>query len=113
MEDGLVIIKTSELSELLGEIKSVREEVKQLREQEESLKAYSIQQTADLLNLHYNSVRKLVLSRKLFAKFLEGERGKCTIPAYAIKEYLHKQEERIKQRHQTKNTLTEFKHVQK
>jgi hypothetical protein len=111
--EGVALIKTSELTELLNEIKSVKEEVKRLREQEENLKAYSIQQTADLLSLHYNSVRKLVLSRKLFAKFLEGESGKCTIPAWAIKEYLHKQEERKKQMQKSKTTLKEFKDIQK
>jgi hypothetical protein len=86
--EGIALIKTSELNELLSEIKAVKEEVKQLRESEEMLKAYSIQQAADLLNLHYTSVRKLILQGKLFAKPLDGDSGKRSVPAWAIREYL-------------------------
>ena len=89
--DGLILVKATDLTELLNEIKSVKQEIQLLRDREEELKAYSIQQAADLLNLHYNSVRKLVVRKKLFAKYLDGENGKCTIPAWAIREYLNKE----------------------
>ena len=86
--EGLVLLKTSDLGELLIEIKAVKDELRQLREKEENLKAYSIQEAADLIGLHYSSVRKLVLKKKLHGVYLGGESGKCTIPAWSIKEYL-------------------------
>jgi hypothetical protein len=86
--EEIAIVKVSELNELMQEIKSVKKEIKDFKESEENLKAYSIQQAADLLNLHYGSVRKLILQKKLFAKYLDGDSGKCSVPAWAIKEYL-------------------------
>ena len=92
--EGIVIVKVSELNGLLNEIKSVKENIKQLMEQEENLKAYSIHQAAELLNLHYTTVRKLILQKKLFAKYLDGDSGKCSIPSWAIKEYLQNHSEK-------------------
>ena len=92
--EEIAIVKISELIELLDEIKGIKKEIRELRDNEESLKAYSIQQTADLMNLHYTTVRKLILTKKLHAKYLEGNSGKCSIPAWAIKEYFQKQNER-------------------
>jgi len=95
--EGIVIVKVSELNGLLNEIKAVKDEtktikddVKAMRESEEKLKAYSIQKAADLLSLHYTTVRKLILQKKLFAKYLDGDSGKCSVPAWAIKDYLEK-----------------------
>jgi len=95
--EGIVIVKVSELNGLFDEIKSVKKEIKEMRESEENLKAYSIQQAADLMNLHYTTVRKLILQKKLHAKYLDGDTGKCSIPAWAIKEYLQKQNEKVQQ----------------
>ena len=92
--EGIAIVKVSELNGLLDEIKDVKKELRELRDSEENLKAYTIQQTADLLNLHYNSVRKLILQKKIFVKYLDGNNGKCSIPAWALKEYLQKQNEK-------------------
>lgn len=86
--EGLVLLKTSDLGEILLEIKAVKEELRQFREKEENLKAYTIQQAADLIGLHYNSVRKLILNKRLHSVYLDGESGKCSIPAWSIKEYL-------------------------
>lgn len=81
-------VKVSDLTNFFDQISLLRSDIKQLRENEEQLKAFSIQQTAEMLNLHYNSVRKLIIKGKLFAKYLEGKTGKCIVPMWAIKEYL-------------------------
>ena len=91
--EGIALVKISELTGLLDEIKSIKQEMKTFCEREENLKAYSIQQAADLLNLHYSSVRKLILQKKLYAKYLDGDHGKCSIPAWAITNYLKKESE--------------------
>ena len=61
-------VKVSDLTNLFDQFSYLRSEIKQLKESEEQLKAFSIQQTAKMLNLHYNSVRKLIINHKLFAK---------------------------------------------
>jgi len=86
------IVKVSDLTNLFDQLSLMRSEITQLKESEEQLKAFSIQQTANLLSLHYNSVRKLILKGKLFAKYLDGDTGKCIVPMWAIKEYLHEKE---------------------
>ncbi|HRD39398.1 MAG TPA: hypothetical protein PLC65_12260 [Bacteroidia bacterium] len=86
--DGLSAVKISDLTELFKQISDLRSELKQLKESEEEIKAYSIEQTAKLLNLHYNSVRKLIIHKKLFAKYLDGVSGKTIVPYWAIREYL-------------------------
>jgi hypothetical protein len=86
-------VKLSDLTNLIKEFSHLRTEIKQLRESEEQLKAFSIQQTAKMLNLHYNSVRKLIIRHKLFAKYLDGDTGKCIVPLWAIKEYLEIKEQ--------------------
>lgn len=86
--EGLTAVKISDLTELFNQLSYLRSEVKQLKESEEQIKAYSIEQTAKMLNLHYNSVRKLIIHKKLFAKYLDGLSGKTIVPYWAIKEYL-------------------------
>ena len=85
-------VKVTDLTNFFDQLFLLRSEIKQLRESEEQLKAFSIQQTAKMLNLHYNSVRKLILKGKLFAKYLDGETGKCIVPMWAIKNYLQEKE---------------------
>lgn len=85
-------VKVSDLTNFFDQLFQLRSEIKQLRESEEQIKAFSIQQTAKMLNLHYNSVRKLILKGKLFAKYLDGDSGKCIVPMWAIKEYLEVKE---------------------
>ena len=88
MED-ISVVKLSDLTKLIEQVFGLKEEVNKLRQQHD-LKAYSIQETAELLSLHYNSIRKLIVMNKLEAKYLKGESGKCIIPAWSIKEYLKK-----------------------
>jgi len=90
--EGITTVKISDLTELFKELSEMRSELKQLKESEDEAKAYTIQQTADLLNLHYCSVRKLVIKGKLFSKFLDGVSGKCIIPLWAIKAWLKSKE---------------------
>lgn len=85
-------VKVSDLTNFFDQLFQLRSEIKQLRESEEQIKAFSIQQTAKMLNLHYNSVRKLIIKGKLFAKYLDGDSGKCIVPMWAIKEYLEVKE---------------------
>ena len=92
--EEIAIVKVSELTGLLDEIKGVKKELRELKEKEQNLKAYSIQQAADLMNLNYHTVRKLILTKKLHARYLDGDSGKCSVPAWAIKEYLQKQNEK-------------------
>lgn len=86
--EGITTVKISDLTELFNQLSLLRSEVKQLKESEDEAKAFTLQQTADLLNLHYSSVRKLVIKGRLFSKHLEGDSGKCIIPLWAIKAYL-------------------------
>lgn len=85
-------VKVSDLKELFQEITALRFEIKQLQNNEDQAKAFSVQQTAEMLSLHYNSVRKLIIKQKLFAKFLDGDSGKTIIPLWSIKEYLKSKE---------------------
>ncbi|MDP1801194.1 MAG: hypothetical protein Q8L81_07580 [Bacteroidota bacterium] len=91
MED-VITVKVSDLTELFKQLSQIRAEIKQLKERDEEVKAFSIQQAATMLSLHYNSVRKLIIRKKLFAKFLDGESGKTIIPFWSIKSYLNSKE---------------------
>ncbi len=91
-------VKVSDLTSLFDQLSFLRTEVQQLKESEEQLKAFSIQQTAKMLSLHYNSVRKLIIKGKLFAKYLDGDTGKCIVPMWAIKNYLIEKEEVLTQK---------------
>lgn len=86
--EGLTAVKVSDLTELFNQLSDLRSELKRLKESEEEIKAYSIEQTAKMLNLHYNSVRKLIIHKKLFAKYLDGLSGKTIVPYWSIKAYL-------------------------
>lgn len=86
------LVKVSDLTNFFDQLFQLRSEIKQLKESEEQIKAFSIQQTAKMLNLHYNSVRKLIINGKLFAKYLDGDSGKCIVPMWAIKNYLEVKE---------------------
>jgi len=90
--ESLITVSVTEVKELFQQLSEIRNEIKQLKEKEEQIKAFSIQQVADLLSLHYNSVRKLISKKKLFAKFLDGESGKTIIPYWSVKEYLKSKE---------------------
>jgi hypothetical protein len=90
--ESTIVVKVSDLTELFNQLSLMRSELKQLKESEEEAKAFSIQHAAKLLDLHYNSVRKLVISKKLFSKYLDGDSGKCIIPFWSIKAYLKSKE---------------------
>ena len=60
----LAVVKITDLKSFLSELKALKVEVKELREQE-NLKSYSVQETADKLGMSYNSVRKLIQENKL------------------------------------------------
>jgi DNA-directed RNA polymerase specialized sigma24 family protein len=87
--EQIAVVKVVDLRSVLNELKSIRSEVKQLKEQED-LKSYSVQQTANKIGVSYNTVRKLIKEGKLYAKYVDevNAKGKCTIPAWSIKEYL-------------------------
>ncbi len=87
------VVKVSDLTNIMEQLSLLRTDIKQLKESEDELKAFSIQQTAKLLNLHYNSVRKLIIKGKLIGKYLEGDTGKCVIPLISIKNYLKEKNE--------------------
>ena len=86
--ENLVLVKASDLDEIKDLITCLRNELQQLKENEEQKMAYGIQQTAEILDLHYNSVRNQIKQGKLFAKYLDGESGKCIVLFWAIKDYL-------------------------
>jgi len=86
--EGLAVVKISDLEEILNEIKTLRNEVKELRENEENTKAYSLEEAAQRLHLNYNTIRRLVLKKKIYAKYLNETHGKCVIPLWALKQYL-------------------------
>jgi len=89
--EGLTTVKISDLEEIFNEIKTLRKEIKELKENEESTIAYSLEQAAQRLNLNYNSIRRLVIKKKIYAKYLNETHGKCVIPFWALKEYLAQQ----------------------
>jgi len=86
--EGLVTIKASDLTKLFEEVSLLRGELKELKENEDNSKAYTIQQTADLINVCYNTVRKLIAKGNLFAKYPGETCAKAIIPLWSIKSYL-------------------------
>jgi excisionase family DNA binding protein len=86
--EGLATVKVSDLTEIMKKLTILESEVKLSRQLDEEVKAYSIDQAAGLLNVSYNTVRKLIHTKKIFAKYLCGNYGKCIIPYYALKDYL-------------------------
>jgi len=90
--EGIITIKASDLSRLFEEIALLRSEVKEVKEQEENTKAYTIQQTADLIQVCYNTVRKLIHKKELFAKYPGETYSKAIIPLWSIKAYLKSKE---------------------
>lgn len=86
--DGITTVKVSDLTEIMNQLSLMRSEIKQLRESEDEAKAFSIQKTAEMLDLHHNSIRRLIHKGKLFAKYLDGMSGKCIIPLSSIKAFL-------------------------
>jgi excisionase family DNA binding protein len=90
--EGITTVKISDLEAIHQSNLDLLNEIRQLKQIEEDAKAYTIKQAADLLNVHYCSVRKLVIKGKLFAKYLEGINGKCIIPLWSIKTYLKSKE---------------------
>jgi excisionase family DNA binding protein len=95
--EGLVLVKVSELNAILEEIKLLRQEFDAFRKNEDELQCYSIQEAAKLLSLHYCTVRELVLRNKLHSKNAgTNKKGRYVIPAWAIREYLQRKNERIK-----------------
>ncbi len=91
--EGLVAVKISDLTEIIKKLTTLESELKLSRQLDEQAKAYSIDQAAELLNVSYNTVRKLIHTKKLFAKYLCGTYGKCIIPYSAIKSYLSSKED--------------------
>lgn len=85
--EGLSIIKTTELTALIQLVTDLKETVKQL-EEKEYLKAYSIQEIADNLGVDYGTVRKWIIQKKLHAIYVNGNKGRCVIPAWSVKAYL-------------------------
>ncbi|MCX6180985.1 MAG: helix-turn-helix domain-containing protein [Bacteroidetes bacterium] len=87
--DGLVLVKISELSDVLREVKTIRQKIEHLQS-EKDMRTYTVQQAAEMLNFSYNTVRKLIRERKLVPKYADDKRkkGKCSIPAWSIKQYL-------------------------
>ena len=90
--EGITTIKVSDLEALFKLNSELLSEIKQLKQIEEDAKAYTIQQTADMLNVHYCTIRKMVIKGKLFSKYIDGTSGKCIIPLWAIKAFLKSKE---------------------
>ena len=85
-------VKVSDLENLFNLNNQLLSEIRQLRQIEDEAKAYSIQKTADMLDLHYTTVRNFVKKGLLFAKYVDGTHGKCIIPLWSIKAYLKSKE---------------------
>lgn len=90
--EGITTVKVSDLETLFSQNAQLLAEIKQLKEIEEEAKAYTIQQTADMLNVHHCTIRKFIREKKLFAKYIDGTTGKCMIPLWSIKAYLKSKE---------------------
>ena len=86
--EGLITVKVSDVEEIFRQLEALRKELKQIREREESTISYSLEQAAQKLNLNYNTIRRLVVKKKIYAKYLNETHGKCVIPFWALKEYL-------------------------
>ena len=88
----LTVVKASDLTNLFQQISELRSEIKALRTANEDIQAFTIEETAKKIGLHYNSVRKLIIRGDLFAKYLHGDSGKCIVPFWSIKNYLQSKE---------------------
>ena len=86
--EGITTVKVSDLEALYNLNAQLLSEIRQLKQIEEDAKAYSIQKTAEMLDLHYCTVRNYVKKKILFAKYVDGTKGKCIIPLWSIKAYL-------------------------
>ena len=87
--EDLAIVKVSELKTVLTELKNLKKSINELKTKE-SLKSYSVQQTAEMIGVSYNTVRKLISEKKLQANYLnDNQKGKCVIPSWSIKNYLN------------------------
>jgi excisionase family DNA binding protein len=86
--EEITAVKISDLTQLSNQFSELLSEIKQLREIQEAVKAYTVQETAELLDIHHSTVRRLVTKGKLLCKYLEGNSGKYIIPYLAIKDYL-------------------------
>jgi excisionase family DNA binding protein len=86
--ENITLVKISDLTGILDQIALLRKELADFSNKQDELKAFTIQQTAEMLNLHYNSVRKMILKGTLQAKYIHGNSGKCIIPLTAVKTYL-------------------------
>lgn len=88
--DGLVTVRASDLLEIFKKLDELKADVQELKDKDDLTTALSIEQVAQRLNVHYCSVRTLVIKGELFAKQLHGTYGKCMIPLWSLKEYLSK-----------------------
>ena len=93
--ENIAVVKVTELKSFLSEIRLLKKEVKELQEQE-NLKSYSVQKTANLIGVSYNTVRKLIQEDKLKVNYINDkqEKGKCIVPAWSIKEYLSNKQQK-------------------
>jgi len=90
--EGIITIKASDLTKLFEEIAGLRSEIKEIKENEDNTKAFTIQQAADKLQVCYNTVRKLIHKKELFAKYPGDTTTKAIIPLWSIKAYLKSKE---------------------
>lgn len=81
-------VKVSDLEALHAAIAELRLEIKELKEIEKEARAFSIQHTAEQLDVHHCTVRKFIREKKLFAKYIDGTSGKCMVPLWSITAYL-------------------------
>lgn len=88
--EGLITVRASDLSELFKKLDQLHAEIRELKDKDDYTTALSIEQVAERLNVHYCSVRTLVIKGELFARHLHGTYGKCMIPLWSLKEYLAK-----------------------
>jgi excisionase family DNA binding protein len=92
MEEDLVIVKGSDIKEMLirlfAELKSVRKEIEELKEHENELKAYTAEEVAQLIGFHPKTIRKMVRKKILAAVYAVSGKGQYRITALSIKEYL-------------------------
>jgi excisionase family DNA binding protein len=90
--EGLVTVKASDLLEIFKKLDQLQTDLKEIRDKDDYTTALSIEQVAERLNVHYCSVRTLVIKGELFAKHLHGTYGKYMIPLWALKEYLSRKD---------------------
>ena len=88
-EEPVALVRVQDLTDLINQIKEMKEMLSQFLDSTKT-KAVSINKAAELLGVHYNSVRKMIIRGDLKSQRLNGETGKQVVLMSSIEEFIAK-----------------------